>query len=89
MTMSDLAEALDTSHQQVQKYETGANRISASVLYAIALKLVFPVEAFFVIPPEPDRERVFRLCAKMYRLLDGLSESDLAMASVGLEALHK
>lgn len=36
MTQSDLAKHLDLSFQQLQKYETGANRVSASKLHAIA-----------------------------------------------------
>jgi transcriptional regulator with XRE-family HTH domain len=42
-----LAEALDLTFQQVQKYERGANRISASTLYRIAQVLEVPVGYFF------------------------------------------
>jgi transcriptional regulator with XRE-family HTH domain len=43
----ELSEALGTSFQQVQKYERGANRISASKLLATARKLGTTVAAFF------------------------------------------
>jgi transcriptional regulator with XRE-family HTH domain len=42
-----LAESLGLTFQQVQKYERGANRISASKLYEIAASLQTPVGYFF------------------------------------------
>ena len=42
-----LAEALGLTFQQVQKYERGANRVSASKLYEIARFLSSPVAYFF------------------------------------------
>jgi transcriptional regulator with XRE-family HTH domain len=42
-----LAEALGLTFQQVQKYERGANRVSASKLYEIARFLNAPVSYFF------------------------------------------
>jgi transcriptional regulator with XRE-family HTH domain len=46
-TQEQLAEALDISYQQIQKYETGANRVSAGRLYQIAQRLETPVSHFF------------------------------------------
>ncbi len=43
ITQSDLAEALGLTFQQVQKYERGVNRVSASVLVKIARRLDCPV----------------------------------------------
>ena len=42
-----LAEAIGLTFQQVQKYERGANRVSASKLYEIARSLQTPVAFFF------------------------------------------
>jgi transcriptional regulator with XRE-family HTH domain len=42
-----LAEALGLTFQQVQKYERGANRVSASKLYDIARFLSAPISYFF------------------------------------------
>lgn len=42
-----LAEALGLTFQQVQKYERGANRVSASKLFEIAKALQTPVAFFF------------------------------------------
>ena len=42
-----LADALGLTFQQIQKYEKGANRISASKLYELALVLDVGIEFFF------------------------------------------
>ncbi|AYV48514.1 transcriptional regulator [Caulobacter flavus] len=42
-----LAHAIGVTFQQVQKYERGANRISASRIYAVACALGTPVSWFF------------------------------------------
>ena len=47
LTQEHLAQALDISYQQVQKYETGANRVSAGRLYEIAKRLEVDVAYFF------------------------------------------
>jgi transcriptional regulator with XRE-family HTH domain len=47
MTQQQLAESVGIKFQQIQKYETGANRISASRLWDIAQALDVPVVFFF------------------------------------------
>lgn len=47
LSQAALAQRLGLSFQQVQKYETGANRVSASRLHQIASVLGAPIEAFF------------------------------------------
>ncbi len=47
LTQEQLAAALTISYQQVQKYETGANRVSAGRLYEIAQCLETDVSYFF------------------------------------------
>jgi transcriptional regulator with XRE-family HTH domain len=49
LSQTALAQQLGISFQQVQKYETGQNRISASRLHRVATVLATSVEAFF--PP--------------------------------------
>lgn len=46
-TQQELAEAVGIRFQQIQKYETGANRVSASRLFDIATVLDAPVAFFF------------------------------------------
>jgi transcriptional regulator with XRE-family HTH domain len=47
LSQTELASALGLTFQQVQKYERGGNRVSASKLYEIAAKLETPIEYFF------------------------------------------
>jgi transcriptional regulator with XRE-family HTH domain len=47
MTQQQLAESVGIKFQQIQKYETGANRVSASRLWDIADCLGVPVSFFF------------------------------------------
>ena len=47
MTQQQLAAKVGIKFQQIQKYETGANRISASRLWDIADALEVPVSFFF------------------------------------------
>ena len=45
-SQSEMAEHLCVTYQQFQKYETGANRISAGSLWRISQKLKVPMEMF-------------------------------------------
>ena len=47
LTQEQLADALGTSYQQVQKYETAANRVSAGRLFEIAATLDSEIGFFF------------------------------------------
>jgi transcriptional regulator with XRE-family HTH domain len=47
LSQERLAESLSLTFQQVQKYERGANRVSASKLYEIARSLRSPINYFF------------------------------------------
>jgi transcriptional regulator with XRE-family HTH domain len=53
MTQTELGRAAGLSFQQVQKYESGSNRIAASTLYIFAKALDTPVGDFF---PPPDAQ---------------------------------
>lgn len=54
VSQTRLADALGITFQQVQKYERGTNRISASKLHAMAIFLVREVGDFFPDAPEPQ-----------------------------------
>jgi len=63
ISQEKLADSLGLTFQQVQKYERGANRISASKLYEIARALRVPIAWFFeglsdpaAGPPDGDDE---------------------------------
>lgn len=47
ISQAELGAAIGVSFQQVQKYETGQNRISASRLCQVAARLDVPVREFF------------------------------------------
>ena len=47
MTQQQLGESVGIKFQQIQKYETGMNRVSASRLWDIAASLSVPVSFFF------------------------------------------
>lgn len=47
MSQEGLAESIALTFQQVQKYERGSNRVSASKLYEISKALKAPVAYFF------------------------------------------
>ncbi|MGH6978706.1 MAG: helix-turn-helix domain-containing protein, partial [Brevundimonas sp.] len=47
MNQSDLGRAIGVTFQQVQKYERGANRVSASKLWQAAQALAVPITYFF------------------------------------------
>lgn len=66
MTQQQLAEKVGIKFQQIQKYETGMNRVSASRLWDIAESLSVPVAFFFdgvdeasnVTPPQANQDSV-------------------------------
>ncbi len=47
MTQTNLSDALGVSYQQMQKYERGATRISASRLFDLSRVLDVPIQFFF------------------------------------------
>ena len=47
MTQQQLAEQVGIKFQQIQKYETGMNRVSASRLWEIAAAVEVPISFFF------------------------------------------
>lgn len=47
MTQTQLGDLVGIKFQQIQKYETGANRISASRMWDMAIALDVPIAFFF------------------------------------------
>ncbi len=56
MSLEQLAERIEVSDFQLHKYESGANRIAASRLYAIARALGVSVADFFEGLPDPAQD---------------------------------
>lgn len=61
LTQTNLANALKLSFQQVQKYERGDNRFSASKLYLAAKFLKVPITYFFLGLDRETGEHIMRL----------------------------
>jgi transcriptional regulator with XRE-family HTH domain len=51
LSQAHLARRLGVTFQQVQKYESGANRVSAAMLHQIAVALEAPLDWFFADAP--------------------------------------
>lgn len=80
MTMEDVAARIGVRYQQIQKYETGANRLSANRLFQFAQVFGVSVGSFFEnleVGAEPGRAEVL-LDRRSFRLaheFDKLSEA--------------
>ena len=73
MSQTALAEQIDLTFQQVQKYERGFNRVSASMLYRIAGVLdTVPAEFFVGLPDPRDGHSHAELTVRPVAPLDGL-----------------
>ena len=90
-TQDQLGEALGISYQQIQKYETGANRISAGRLYQIAETLETPVGWFFdgagtreQDRPDEDSLSSTRHVIELVRGFSRIGEDRLRMAVLSL-----
>jgi transcriptional regulator with XRE-family HTH domain len=81
VSQSQLGEALGLTFQQLQKYERGSNRISASKLHAVAVYLQTPIAWFFegLADPATDDEAGQRL-ADMHGFLSSPEGAELAVA---------
>jgi len=60
MSQEKLGEEIGLTFQQIQKYEKGSNRISASRLYQISRILNVPVQYFFEDAPETEFDGAVR-----------------------------
>ncbi|MCR6659805.1 MAG: helix-turn-helix domain-containing protein [Asticcacaulis sp.] len=58
MSQSELADAVGLTFQQIQKYERGSNRISASKLHEIGHYLKVPIAYFFEGLPDVGGETI-------------------------------
>lgn len=91
MTQEQLASALGLSYQQVQKYESGANRISASRLYEVAQQLGVSVGGMFSGLDEAEAETPplehggrHRAAIELARSFGRINDTDVRAAIAGL-----
>jgi transcriptional regulator with XRE-family HTH domain len=90
LTQEQLADALGISYQQVQKYETAANRVSAGRLFEIAAKLDTEIGSFFegfdpslAVTPVAHGGKA-RSTVELARSFSGIGDSTVRAAVVGL-----
>lgn len=69
-TLSELSAELGISHQQLQKYETGANRLSAGMIDRISKVFGVPITTLFQSPGEPLRKSASRSAQRMDALME-------------------
>jgi transcriptional regulator with XRE-family HTH domain len=91
MTQQNLAEAVGIRFQQIQKYESGANRISAARLWSLSGALGVPISFFYVgmndpgVPDEDvtgnvmDAKETFELLRAYYGIGEGPRRRMLAL----------
>ena len=89
LTQEELADSLGISYQQVQKYETASNRVSAGRLFEIAAKLNTPVAYFYEgaedMPEDEEPAAVGnRLNIELVRNFSLIDESPVRAALLGL-----
>jgi len=71
-----LADSLGLTFQQIQKYERGANRVSASKLYDMARILSVPIEFFFEGLPDPlEAAGPDQICVQFEETLRGFLDT--------------
>jgi len=85
-SQTQVAEALGLTFQQLQKYERGTNRISASKLHALALHMQVPISWFFEGLEEPaaDNTVINRRQAAVDAFLATREGLELALAFPGV-----
>ena len=76
MSQEKLGELLGITFQQVQKYEKGSNRISASRLYYAAKILGVPVQAFFEDLPGSENDTGFNESNEQNSVMSSLMNAE-------------
>lgn len=95
LSQTELATACKVTFQQVQKYERGYNRVSASKLYEIAQALDAPLNFFFEGLPDTrsDADQTFQCLPEAVMVLASapggllLAEAFVGAGSAGRSAL--
>lgn len=80
LSQQELAQGLGITFQQIQKYEKGANRVSAGRLLAICNLLQVPITFFYdsAAPAQPAEARLKP--SRLFDLLDNRDTLELAVA---------
>jgi transcriptional regulator with XRE-family HTH domain len=76
LSQGDLGNRIGIGHQQMQKYQTGKNRVSASMLYEIARSLQVSPARFSDGLPDPGAEYVYAAAVEIDKRLANLASTD-------------
>ncbi len=82
MSQSLLAEKLGVTFQQLQKYESGANRITAGRLALLAMAMHLPIEQFM---PQPTTTQDFETIKQLNTLTGHAKTMDLLVCFNAIE----
>lgn len=74
LSQSELGEKLGLSFQQIQKYETGRNRIAISTLHLIAQALDAEIPDFLPSGPMPTDSEYLPRALRLAKRIDALPE---------------
>ena len=97
LSQSDLAESIGVKFQQVQKYETGVNRVAASRLWVMAEALQVPITYFFedlkipadFEPPTPKTDTVEPNASELVKIFERLPPAQKSAMSSFLLSLDR
>jgi transcriptional regulator with XRE-family HTH domain len=91
MSQTEMAQGVGLTFQQVQKYEKGTNRVSASKLFEFARLLKVPVHAFFAglegEDPQPAPDMIRHASRLDYEIVGLLSRLDNSRIKQKLRAV--
>lgn len=87
MTQTDLAKAVGVTYQQIQKYEKGGNRVSASMLHAIASALGIQVSLLLTGDEENHAPPI--MSGAEIRLIGKLQQLDNPKRDLLVAGLHR
>jgi transcriptional regulator with XRE-family HTH domain len=89
LTQEAVGRELGVAPQQIQKYEKGENRVSASKLFLLAEFYKVPMEAFFPRQDVEEQLRQTRKLNKIYRMLNAIPEEHHDDVEAVLRAFQK
>ena len=77
LSQTDVAEKLNLSFQQIQKYEIGSNRVAASRLYELSKIFGVPTSYFFEGLSEDDAQADADLDAKIANAVSSIDDENV------------
>jgi len=89
MSRSYLANKIDVTHQQLEKYESGANKISSERLYKIAKYFNVDFDYFFGDPVSTPKNSRDRICMEISKNLRDIDSKYLNSVNLLIKSLKE